>query len=142
MTWRHSGIVDQFHGPDARHVIFNDWDDPWTDTALALVSHIKGRIGTPFRCDLVVGLPSDLGLTQVRMITISLLNSGKVAFCGNSVRIMAIRTALLWRVNARRPPPRLVNALQSIRHRQLVISINYPLSVINSIFIKVIFSIV
>ena len=65
LTWRHSGVVDQFHGPDARHVIFNDWDDPWTDTALALVSHIKGRIGTPFRCDLVVGLPSDLGLTQV-----------------------------------------------------------------------------
>ena len=75
------------------------------DTALALVIHIKGRIGTPFRCDLVVGLPFDLGLTQIRMITISLLNSGKVAFCGNSVRIMAIRTALLWRVNARRPPP-------------------------------------
>ena len=28
----------------------------------------------------------------------------KVAFCGNSVQIMAIWTALLWRVNARRPP--------------------------------------
>ena len=112
------------------------------DTALALVIHIKGRIGTPFRCDLVVVLPSDLGLTQIRMITISLLNSGKVAFCGNSVRIMAIRTALLWRSERKASPPRLVNALQSIRHRQLVISINYPLSVINSIFIKVIFSIV
>ena len=75
------------------------------DTALALVIHIKGRIGTPFRCDLVVGSPFDLGRTQIRMITISSLNPGKVAFCGNSVQIMAIRTALLWRVNARRPPP-------------------------------------
>ena len=75
------------------------------DTALALVIHIKGRIGTPFRCDLVVGPPFDLGRTQISMTTISLLNSGKVAFCGNSVQIMAIRTALLWRVNARRPPP-------------------------------------
>ena len=42
-----------------------------------------------------VSLPQGLGLTQVRMITISLLNSGKVASCGNSVRIMAIQTALL-----------------------------------------------
>lgn len=31
------------------------------DTALALVIHIKGRIGTPFRCDLVVDPPFDLG---------------------------------------------------------------------------------
>ena len=45
------------HRPNARNVIFNDRDDSWRqqlapslerDTAFALVSHIKGRIGTPF----------------------------------------------------------------------------------------------